>query len=264
MPLANDHPVRNRPAPVEDLGKQETSSQLEAFGLACVLRSIALDDAHEARASELELIDDAKRARWVRACSNPRSPRWLRCKVRQCPTCARDVARRNARRMETAIDAMIAPKLVLFTFASLGLHDMEESISTFHRLHGRLRRRKCLRDVRSGVAGFEVKLADNGKRWLIHIHAVLDIDVVDAAAVKSAWTHLTRSRGTFGLHPTRPNVERSHADLDSYATKCTTWCPAPGSMHLPVFRAMTEGIRGRRLLLRWGKRSEGTARYPRA
>jgi hypothetical protein len=108
--------------------------------------------------------------------------------------------------------------------------------------------------MRSGIGGFEVKLSDDGKRWLAHIHAVLDIDVIEEQVVKAAWRTLTRARGTFGLHPSRPTVERAHADLDRYVTKPTTWCPPPGSMRLQTFRAMVEGIRGRRVLLRWGKR----------
>ena len=240
--------------PVREGTEQETSSQGErdAFVLACTIRSIALGDEHEARATELDLIDDRKRARWVRSCSNPRSPTWLRCKVRQCPSCSRDVARRNARKMGDRIDGMQAPKVVLVTLSSFGLHDLAETISTFHKLFGRLRRRKCFRSVRSGVAGLEVKLADNGARWLVHIHAVVDAEVLDAVVLATTWKRMTDSRGTFGLHPSRPNVAAEHRRLDAYATKAATWCPPPGSLRLPLLRSVCEGVRGRRLLLSWG------------
>jgi hypothetical protein len=223
----------------EDTGRiQVTFQQLDD------LRRTALDDAHEARAQELDLLQDAKRAAWMRGCSNPASPFSRQtCKQRYCPTCARNLASKYTRLVRGRIRQMATPRLFLLTRVTTGPFDLATTIGEFRAWFGRLRRRKCFAGVRSGVGAMEFEVTKDKTRWLVHAHLVLDVEQCDARDVDVIRKKLTDGRGTFSLNPERPDVAADHDALDRYITKPDTWCPPPGSMHLKQFEILRWAVR---------------------
>lgn len=253
LPLSAPSPS-NRVREIERYG-QRTDPILLAEQAS--LRTLATVDPQEARAQELEgpWISDFRAAERIRRCSNPANPpSWRRtCKRRDCPTCAAAVARRNRDLMAAAMRTMGRRLLVLFTLRSNGIDDLWQTVRTFRHLVAAIRRRSCFRAVRCGVGAVEIKLTDAEDAWLVHAHLVIDAPVIDFAAIVQVWKGMTRDRGTFGPHPTDPEVRRSGImAVATYATKCEHWCPMPGSLCAYDLDVLRRGIRGIRLLVEWG------------
>jgi hypothetical protein len=56
--------------------------------------------------------------------------------------------------------------------------------------------------------------------------------------------------GTFDMSP---GHVRSVSRVASYSTKARAFCPAPGELPLYAYGVLRRALRGRRLLVRWGR-----------
>lgn len=239
---------------------EEVRSIQVTFQQVAEIRSVSLDDEHEARAQELDLLGFRKHAERIRRCSNPATP-WAKqtCKQRCCPTCGPALARKHTRRVRARIGEMGRPRLYLMTLCTKGMFDLPETVASFRRLLVRLRRQRCFRGVMAGVGAMEFAITGDGTRWLVHAHLVLDVAACDDPVVDRAWRKLTNGRGTFSIHPERPDVRADHDGLDHYITKPDTWCPPPGSMHPKRLEILRAAIHGRRIPVEWGFRRKSRA-----
>jgi hypothetical protein len=222
-------------------------------------------DDQEERAVELVDLGYWRRATRIARCRRGRS-----CKDRSCPTCAARVARENAETAERLIRRMGGTVVVaIVSMTSLGLYDLDETINCFRRALRCLRRRACVRPVMNLVAAVEPKLARSGRRWIVHAHPVVDIDLPRCAvdgqmkAINAAWRAIIRGQESGRRGRKRQGTVKlfEHPDVDAlspegvarYITKSLDWCPPPGTMDLPVLDAQMRGIKGRHRLIIWGK-----------
>lgn len=214
------------------------------------------EDAHVRRALELMVLGDFVRAGRVIDCNNPASPfPTQRCKLRCCPTCGDETAKRIAKKAARLMLPAPRRRAVIVSFCSFRLDDLGETISGFRAALVRLRRRAIFRPVKYGVGAVETKLAENGRQWTVHAHVALGYDgKIDWDLVAAQWREITKSRGSFKLHrqPVITNFGRDF--FADYACKSQTWSPEPGSMPLGLFDTVRRAVHGRRLLIAWGFR----------
>jgi len=149
---------------------------------------------------------------------------------------------------------MKSPILVLATLPTRGLWDLRNAFADWKACLQRLRRRKVFKDVKSGCGALEAKLAEDGERWSLHAHLVLDIpwERFDLHALQRAWNKLTRGRGTFSIDH-KPIVNREWTvGLARYITKADWISPEPGAVNPHLLELLWDGIRYQRLLVTWG------------
>jgi hypothetical protein len=235
-------------------GGEETSSPFD-FGVQVQIASLARLDPNAARAKELEMAGDLKRAKRVLSCENPdpTQPFW-RCRIRGCPRCSQRNEKRYRKKAAAGMRKMQHRLFVLVSLRSLSadVQSLTSTIRAIGKRFERLKRRKCFRAVRGGVGGREVQLTHDGSGWNVHLHLVLDAapEQFDADEVDRVWRTLTNSLGSVRIHQV-PEV-KSIDLVASYVTKHSTWSPPPGRMNPNLLRDILDGIRGRRLFLSWG------------
>lgn len=206
----------------------------------------SLVDEQEERARELEAIGEHRHAAWVRGCSRRRP-----CKVRLCPACAKREAARRARKVERVMRAMTVPVLTLFTLCSRSKTDLAATLVSIRKQQGLLRRRKCWRGIELAIGSLETKLTDDGERWNVHIHLVVDAaGGFDAAAIRQQWRRLCDGRGDFKVD----DFVRSREAVARYITKAQGWCPPPGKLTPALLDVLRHALHGRQLVVEWGWR----------
>jgi len=72
------------------------------------------------------------------------------------------------------------------------------------RAFAKLRRTKAFGAVRGGIAALEIK--PSGKRFHLHIHAVVDAKWIDQNALEKAWSHTLDLKGVIHLERTRTPI----------------------------------------------------------
>lgn len=269
-----DHAVQSIGVVVRAPDPTNRDGVLERFEEILEINSLRLTDPHEARARELELLGDSRRAARVRNCSvtNGSFPKWT-CKQPCCPTCAEVRAAKHGRKVREAIAKMKNPVLGLYTWfvlpemrrpllvsaddpVALARHrkpnGLREGISAFRDAHKKLRGRKCFAGIRGGVGALETKISDSGRGFNLHVHEVLDAAHIDEVLVNAAWVKLTDKDGTFMLKEIEETDEDGHPALSKYVTKANTWCPPAGEVGLRFLAEIQRAIHGRRLLVAWG------------
>lgn len=278
-------------APTNEGGDLERFDQKfdQKFEQSLLINSLRLTDPHEARALELELLGQHRRAANVRACSinDGKSPKWT-CKQPCCPTCSEIRAAKHARVARAAVSRMGHPILGLYTWfvlpetlqprlrlvgdadsrtndeatdvtTDVTTDDFEQpnglrlGISALRDAHRRLRRRTCFSRVLGGVGGIETKISDDGRAFDLHLHEVLDAELIDEGRVSAAWNQLTGGRGSFKLKELDEHEgDAEHRPLLGYITKAASWCPPAGGVGLNFLSEIQHAIHGRRLLVAWG------------
>jgi len=217
-------------------------------------------EAQEARAQELEALGLPRIAGWIKGCGTDYP--W--CRQRLCPRCSERTARRRRKGAAFRIRAMAHP--VFFTLAvPIAVGDavkLAEAIRKFRLDIFRVRRNVCFAPIRRAEGSIELRLSDDGRRWLVHAHLALDAPRGwNWRAAARRWTELTRPPTTTGgslpgrmlPHPRWPVIEsRSVWPVAKYVTKSTGWCPAPGSLPLARLDEWRQAIRSVRLPVSWG------------
>lgn len=219
----------------------------------------AIMDEQELRAHELELLERFSDAQRVRRCRAAPFPQW-RCRHRQCPSCSAERAAYLFRRATTVLRAMRTRTMCLFTVCSVGSSDLHATIGVFRRALATVRRRRCLKAVKLAVACIEPKLSEDGRRWSVHAHLVVDVaeNSLDVPALDRGWRALVRvsgRSGSFSLHPTRPAVADGEIfRVGRYITKARDVAPRPGTMALERLEVLRGQLRCVRLPIVWRPR----------
>lgn len=225
--------------------------------------------------ADAERIEDARallrrdpaawgRARAVVLCASgdARDPAawWqVRCRLRCCRGCAEVHARELRDRVVARAAGYAAPVAVLVTCPSRSLTDLPAALGELRRGLATLRRRAWwARGCAAGALVIECPLTSDRHRWAVHAHGVLG--AVDAspewrARAAREW------RGVVGMPGAELSLEplRDAGSIAGYAAKVgrdKSWSPDPRELE-PWLRAhLDRAIRGRRLLVAWGRRSE--------
>ncbi len=206
----------------------------------------SVQSEHEARADLLRQLGDHRAAERVLRCGT--APLFWVCKRRDCPSCCERITKANADRITAAVRQMDRPVVGIFTLSSLGPRDLALSLSEFREALRRVRRRRCMSGVSSAAGAVECHWSDTGQRWLVHAHVVLDtVEAFDPDVVAREWREMTRSRGTFALHPRYRSLVSARG-FARYASKTADLEPADPALFARVRRA----TKGRRLLVSWG------------
>lgn len=156
---------------------------------------------------------------------------------------------------------MVNPVAVLASVYSHDLTGLRETADALTTCIATLRRQASFRSVaRGGIGGIEIKVSDDGRRWVVHAHLALDVrGEVNWQDVKARWRTLTHGSGRFGPGPDSEQVRDPDA-FARYATENEKHFPNDDdSVNLGLFEHYVDAVRGRRLFLSWG-----TARKPTA
>ena len=73
------------------------------------------------------------------------------------------------------------------------------------RAFAKLRRAKAFKSVRGGMAALEIK--PSGKRFHLHIHALVDAKWLDQGALQTAWNRALNLKGVIHLQRSRVPIE---------------------------------------------------------
>jgi hypothetical protein len=228
-------------------------SRHRVFSAAEIERSPHSED-QEARALELEAFGDFKGAERVRSCGVRYADYTWTCKRRDCPSCAQHLAQHHSAIVNADIRVMRDPVVLILALLSppriSSTNALASSLQQWRLAFARLQRRRSMALVKACAGGLEVKLTADRRRWNVHAHLVLDALDLDVAAVSNDWKQLTQGHGAVVLHPTPDLV--SSAAQSAYATKAAGFCPPPGSLSLDELDELRAGLKGRRLLVRFG------------
>lgn len=238
-------------------GAKATKDQIgaSAFLQHCEIALLGRTDPHGARAIEMNLAGESKKAERVLACGG--RPGWIAvfdCHVRGCPRCSRQVAAWHAGKAVSAMRNRMRHRTWM-RLSNTCMGDDTQSAKTLidatGRALARLRRLKSFKPVLGGVAGRELQRTHTGDGWNFHIHLVADVDLplLDVAATTDDWSRLTGGRGSVWIDP--KEVENI-GEAARYLAKEESWSPPPGKVHPDVLQRTLQALAGRRLYTSWG------------
>lgn len=218
---------------------------------------------HDERARELDGLSRLRLAYLVRECGKPIGPGTVfRCRVRCCPTCARNEARRRSAIMAQRIKAMTFPILTEFKLV-VSMRKLSRALDAIREALSFLRRRKCFASVASATGAFHAApLRTN--LWTAHCHLVVDAaDIVEdddltdwEATVDAQFRVLTGGRGRFSVDPNVPLVDVPER-MARYICKAETCAPRPGAFALDRLYVLLPALHGRPLVIHWGSTARG-------
>lgn len=216
--------------------------------------------ASQARAAELRAQGEHRAARRIEECERSPASYW-RCRRRDCPVCARELAAGYAARARAVVVEMRRPVLVLAGVDSHGEVDLGSAIGRLRTGLRVLRGRVVTRGIWSAVGLVEPELrrVGSGGRWVAawrpHVHLVCDAaGSVEWGAVAAAWAEVAGHGAVWTLDGGDGAIRDLEA-VCAYATKWRTWCPVPGSMPRWALRELRRSLRGRRLMVEWRPRA---------
>lgn len=192
---------------------------------------------HEERACELDALGRFRWAHLVRECGKPIGPGTLfRCRVRCCPTCARDEANRRSAVMARRIKAMAFPILTEFKLV-VPLKGLGGALDAIRDALACLRRRKCLASIPSATGAFHA--APLGARaWTAHCHVVFDAgDMVEDDDDLAEWAASVDAQ--FARSPADAGRSASTRRSRSSTCRCAWRGTSARSRHARRLRAAT-------------------------
>lgn len=110
-----------------------------------------------------------------------------RCKLRICPLCSFETAKRRATHLLALTHRMKYPKLVTLTMPTWTT-DPREGIAHLRQAWNQLRRSKLFKNVRGGA--YQIELIPKPNGWHIHIHALLDCPFIPYRQLFTKWGQL--------------------------------------------------------------------------
>jgi hypothetical protein len=147
-----------------------------------------------------------------------------------------------------------APLVVLVTCPSKSLLDLPAALRTLQSSLASLRRRRWFSSAcRAGAIAVETPLTQDGRRWALHAHGVLDV-CGDSPAFRTRcaaeWRALTAIPGAlFDFE-----AARSVPNLVGYALKvgnAKSWAPSARELSPQLMAHLDAALGGRRLVLAW-------------
>lgn len=176
------------------------------------------------------------------------------CRLRCCVYCAERRAKRLARGMNVRTAGYAAPLVVLVTCPSKSLLDLPAALRKLQCALASLRRRRWFSaSCRAGAIVVETPLTQDGRRWALHAHGVLEVPG-DSPAFRTRcaaeWRALTGiPRAMFDFE-----AARSVPSLIAYALKvgdAKTWTPSARELSPQLMAHLDAALGGRRLVLAW-------------
>jgi len=152
-----------------------------------------------------------------------------------------------------AVGTMRSPRLVIVTYPSSTLDDLDKAVDGLRSGLDALKRRKAIRASLSGgwVGTLEPKLADCGRFWSLHVHLFVDFDTAHLPQLADRWRVRTGNRGSLKLHDSPVVKAETIHHAVRYAVKSRDWSPKPGALTLRAFRGLMAGMYRRQFAIRW-------------
>lgn len=186
---------------------------------------------------------------------SPGSPvRRYPCRLRCCAYCAERRARRLARGTTIRAASYAAPLAVLVTCPSKSLLDLPAALRALQTSLASLRRRRWFSaSCRAGAIVIETPLTQDGRRWALHAHGILDAPG-DSPAFRTRcaaeWPALTGIPGAMLDFEAARNV----SSLVAYALKigdAKSGAPSARELSPQLMAHLDAALGGRRLVLAW-------------
>ena len=159
------------------------------------------------------------------------------CNVRVCPACAEANSRRLVWNIMSCAIRLHNPALAVVSLHSRGPDDLKSTIDYWKSCLRKLKDRKCMKMVPSGVWVIETLAKwkwHKGRKcriligWNVHGHFLIDVgEGFEESKVNTAWKQLTAGRGTFKLSKNSKVGKSGLINHAEYATKPRTRCPPP-------------------------------------
>jgi len=112
-----------------------------------------------------------------------------RCNVKWCPRCAWRIAQKRKELLRMFTSKIHQPKHLVLTqrnFEVLTNRKIKKMVAAL----SKIRKRKCMRNVRGGCVSIEITNEGNG--WHLHSHWLVDADWLPMADVSVAWGKLVK------------------------------------------------------------------------
>ncbi len=224
-----------------------------------------LDEAREKRIAELEATGQWHTAKRLRTCERPiitKAGKRIRppCRRRECPVCAATVLYPGyLRKLRQGARKLCDPISIRFSIASRNEHDLAAAIDLLRKGLGKMRRRKSMKDVASGI-GMLHPAHGRDKRWHPHFHLLIQADTgIDFPRIEADWKEVTSGWGYVAL---RPDDERDGRPLQgdpgdgreatAYIAHSDDWSPPDAGCNPDRYRVLHDAIEHRQLLVSWG------------
>lgn len=191
-------------------------------------------------------LEDCQETEVLAACTNCGASWYIvnKCRLRVCPLCSYEVAKRRGQYLIAMTAKMSHPKLLTLTMP-LWTKDPQVGIRFLRVSFNKLRKKKLFSVVRGGAYQIELKPKDEG--WHIHLHALLDAPYLPYQRLFSVWKEI--------LGTTAPQVDIRSADTRKareyaakYAAKSADFYSHPETVVL-----WYEATKGQRLFATFGK-----------
>ena len=191
-------------------------------------------------------LEDCQETEVLAACTNCGKSWYIvnKCRLRVCPLCSYEVAKRRGEYLIAMTAKMTHPKLITLTMP-LWTQDPQVGIRFLRTSFNKLRKTKFFSVVKGGAYQIELKPKDGG--WHIHIHALLDAPYLPYQRLFSTWKNI--------LGTNAPQVDIRSADTRKareyaakYAAKSADFYSHPETVVL-----WYEATKGQRLFATFGK-----------
>lgn len=212
----------------------------------------AISGQQERWALMLEAVGRPAQAQRLRRCGTGK-PRPRYCRQRICARCTAHRAEQLHRVIRPRLLAMNTPMLTLFRLASHGLDDLAATIQCLKQGERSVRRSKAMRGVTSLAGVIEPKLSNHGHTFNVHLHAVMDVAMLDDTKIDEKFRRNTDGRGIF-------SIDGSVRDIDGlarYLCKPDAQCPDVAAIGDEAARAFLLGTHRFRPALYWPRRMKG-------
>jgi len=167
-----------------------------------------------------------------------------RCRLRVCPLCSYEVAKKRGEFLKYLTKDMHHPKMMTLTMPLWREHP-RDGINTLRDAFNKLRRTTLFKNVRGGA--YQIELKDKAEGWHIHMHVLLDAPFLPYQRVFSEW------RKIIGHHAPQVDVRAASSDkakeyVCKYAAKSADFDTTPES----IVR-WYEATKGQRLFATFGE-----------
>ena len=154
-----------------------------------VKRHIARAFGDAGRDNVAKKLYDCQETESLVFCSSCGNKWWVvtKCKLRVCPLCSYEEARRRGDMLVAISARMKFPKHLILTLPEIQ-RDGRAGIKKLRAAWNKLRRTTLMKEVEGGAYSIELKPKENG--WHVHLHALLDCPFLPYQKIFSEWCRI--------------------------------------------------------------------------
>jgi len=183
----------------------------------------------------------------VLACCSHCGGHWYvihRCRLRVCPLCSYEVAKRRGEFLKYLTKDMQHPKMLTLTMP-LWREDPRDGINTLREAFNKLRRTSLFKKVIGGA--YQIELKDKQDGWHIHMHVLLDAPFLPYQRVFSEWKKIIGAKAP-QIDVRAASSDKAKEYVCKYAAKSADFDTTPEA----IVR-WYEATKGQRLFATFGK-----------